>query len=130
MDKAEQPTIMQAKYGASYNRNLDRWVIYEQLPDGSIIPFAETYGYDKERVEMVLVALRTTSLAAQDGLDQHFPTGLRQRPMQLATTDEVFEGPVFCDCYCGESFAGSDEQEARQLWAEHALSAIKEQHHD
>lgn len=72
----------------------------------------------------------TTSLAAQDGLDEHFPTGLRQRPMRLATTDEVFEGPVFCDCCCGESFAGSDEQEVRQLWAEHALSAIKEQHND
>ena len=124
MDKAEQPTITRADRSAA-------WPYRPSCYETGAKSMWMTGIYDN--VAPIIKAFarhRTTSLAAQDGLDEHFPTGLRQRPMRLATTDEVFEGPVFCDCYCGESFAGSDEQEVRQLWAEHALSAIKEQHHD
>ncbi len=124
MDKAEQPTT-QARYTVA-----DYELAEQCVSAANVVTCDGYYEVDIEKVAETLAKARATSLAAQDGLDEHFPTGLRQRPMQLATTDEVFEGPVFCDCYCGESFAGSDEQEVRQLWAEHALSAIKEQHHD
>jgi hypothetical protein len=55
-----------------------------------------------------------------DRLVEHFPTGLRSRRMQIASTDEVFESPIVCDCHCGESFSGSDKHEVRELWAAHA----------
>jgi hypothetical protein len=56
------------QFGASYRRDLDRWVIYEQTSEGSI-SFAETYGYDKPRVDMVLSALRTPASNAVSPAD-------------------------------------------------------------
>ncbi len=55
------------QFGASYRRDLDRWIIYEQTNDGSV-PFAETYGYDKERVDMVLTALRQRPAPEPSGM--------------------------------------------------------------
>ncbi len=61
------------QFGASYRRDLDRWIIYEQTNDGSV-PFAETYGYDKERVDMVLAALRQRHAPEPSGMREasHF----------------------------------------------------------
>lgn len=55
-------------------------------------------------------------------LEEHFPTGLRSTRHVLSATGEVFESPIQCDCHCGASFAGTDEQEVRQLWAAHAAA--------
>ena len=61
-----------------------------------------------------------------DGLEDHFPTGLRSK---LGVTKDTLrwysDGVIQCECECGASFAGTDEQEVRQLWAEHALAAIR-----
>jgi hypothetical protein len=57
-----------------------------------------------------------------DALTEHFPTGLRSQPGIIVATGEVFEGPIRCECWCGASFAGTDEQEVRQLWAEHVTA--------
>lgn len=61
-----------------------------------------------------------------DGLEDHFPTGLRSK---LGVTKDTLrwysDGVIQCECECGASFTGTDEQEVRQLWAEHALAAIR-----
>lgn len=67
----------------------------------------------------------TDEQAMADTLADHFPTGLRSTLSYLPQTGEVFESPIRCECHCGETFAATDEQEARFLWAEHAAAALK-----
>lgn len=87
---------------------------------------------DDDRIfKLVLAeAYRTGQLVPREvveGLSSHFPTGLRQTRYVTATTLEPVDGSITCDCYCGQSFWGTDEQEVRHLWAEHAaLASIKE----
>ena len=61
-----------------------------------------------------------------DGLEDHFPTGLRSK---LGVTKDTLrwysDGVIQCECECGASFTGTDEQEVRQHWAEHTLAAIR-----
>lgn len=68
----------------------------------------------------------TDEQALVDALAEHFPTGLRSSRGHLPQTGEVFESPIRCECHCGEAFAATDEQEARQLWAIHAATIIRD----
>jgi hypothetical protein len=61
-------------------------------------------------------------------LPEHFPTGMRSRLGVIAATGETFESPIQCECWCGEAFVGSDEQEVRQLWAEHISATLAKVH--
>jgi len=72
-----------------------------------------------------LFGLSATPPAVVGDLGDHFPTGLRQTLYETATLLEPIGGPITCDCACGVSFSGSDEQEVRYLWAQHATTALR-----
>ena len=129
MDKAEQPTTQA-------DRRLDELKprdIDGHLSDAIQDCLRQRFGLVLSTSETTIMAqgaiaalnTRTTSLAAQDGLDDHFPSGLRQRSHQIATAGDVVDGPVCVDCHCGASFSATDEGEARQLWASHAMAAME-----
>ena len=92
-------------------------------------PWEECWQVFHDDARAAIAALRPASDMAWDEVDRfdlsdHFPTGLRQKYPGRISTGEVFEYPYTCECYCGETFSGPDEQEVRQLWALH-IAALR-----
>ncbi len=116
----EQPTITQADRDAA----AAYWKA-SMIGSSMTQKLYKSGEFDSSLIVQAFARHRTTSLAAQDGLDDHFPSGLRQRSHQIATAGDVVDGPVCVDCHCGASFSATDEGEARQLWASHAMAAME-----
>lgn len=59
-----------------------------------------------------------------EGLEDHFPSGLRAEYPRTACGIPASDTGISVDCRCGWSTRAADEQEARQMWASHALAAL------
>lgn len=62
----------------------------------------------------------------RDGLEDHFPTGLRSGYARTAGGVPVQGGGIEIDCRCGWSTSATDEHQARQQWADHVRAALNE----
>ena len=106
MDKAEQPTIAQARYTVA-----DYELAEQCVSAANVVTCDGYYEVDIEKVAETLAKARTTSLAAQDGLVE----ALRVARKYVQNVVDA-EGKAF------------NVRDLVQIDA--ALSAIKEQHHD
>lgn len=69
-------------------------------------------------------AQSTMQARIEEALADHFPTGLRSEYARTAGGMPVKGGGIVVDCKCGHRVVGTDEHEARQLWAAHTRATL------